>query len=159
MRAFVAAGKPVFGICRGLQLINVAYGGTLYQDINHQMPGTRIHRDGAIYDNNLHEMQIEPGTRLGELLANEGRRTINSIHHQGIKDLAPGFRIEARSADDGIIEAIRRVPASGDAACEWVAAVQWHPEFHRTDQGVIDDTPLLQDFLAEAARARQACAG
>lgn len=159
VRAFVAAGKPVFGICRGLQLINVAYGGTLYQDINHQMPGTRIHRDGAIYDNNLHEVQIEPGTRLGELLANEGRRTINSIHHQGIKDLAPGFRIEARSADDGIIEAIRRVPASGDAACEWVAAVQWHPEFHRTDQGVIDDTPLLQDFLAEAARARQACAG
>lgn len=152
VKAFVAAGKPVFGICRGLQLINVAYGGTLYQDINHQVPGTRVHRDAIIYDHNFHQLNIEPQSRLSELFASADSYKINSVHHQGIKDLAAGFVIEARCAEDGVIEAIRR----GDPAGPWVAAVQWHPEFHRADQGVLDDTPLLMDFLAAARAARAA---
>jgi hypothetical protein len=128
VQAFRAAGKPVFGICRGLQLINVAHGGTLYQDISTQKPGARRHRDAAAYDLNFHEVDILPRTRLAQLLP-PGRHKVNSVHHQGVKDLAPGFVVEAVSPDDGVIEAIRH---TGDA---WVAAVQWHPEFHRPELG------------------------
>jgi putative glutamine amidotransferase len=147
MRAFSAAGKPVFGICRGLQVINVAHGGTLFQDIATQRPESLKHRDADAYDFNFHEVDIVPGTRLAELV-DPSRHKINSIHHQGIKDLAPGFVVEAVSPDDGMIEAIRH---QGDA---WIAAVQWHPELHFPDQGVVDDTPLLTDFLAAARAAR-----
>jgi putative glutamine amidotransferase len=73
---------------------------------------------------------------------------INSIHHQSIKDLAPGFVVEARCPDDGVIEAIRHTGAA------WVSGVQWHPEFHKPEYGVLDDTPLLNDFLAAAMAAR-----
>ena len=149
VRAFQAAGKPVFGICRGLQLINVAHGGTLYQDISTQKPGALTHRDADAYDLNFHEVDILPGTRLAQLLG-EPRHKINSVHHQGIKDLAPGFVVEATSPDDGVIEAIRHV---GDT---WVAAVQWHPEFHFPSLGVVDDSPLLRDFLDAAEAARKA---
>ena len=148
VRAFSAAGKPVFGICRGLQLINVAHGGTLYQDIATQKPGSRTHRDADAYDLNFHDVSILPGTRLGHLLGGPGAHKINSVHHQGIKDLAPGFTVEATSPDDGVIEAIR---ATGDA---WIHAVQWHPEFHRAELGVVDDSPLLKDFLDAAQAAR-----
>ena len=146
VKAFSDAGKPVFGICRGLQLINVAHGGTLYQDIATQKPGALVHRDAAAYDLNFHEVDILPDTRLAQLLPGERRRKINSVHHQGIKDLAPGFKAEAFSPDDGVIEAIRHIGGA------WIAAVQWHPEFHFPQHGVVDDTPLLLDFL-EAARA------
>ena len=158
VKAFVAAGKPVFGICRGLQLINVAYGGTLYQDIATQRPEALLHRDGDIYDNLFHTVKIEVKSRLGSLIDSVNSYKINSIHHQGIKDLAPGFVVEARCPDDGTIEAIRLT--GGKTGDEWVAAVQWHPEFHRRQdvdaQGVLDDTPLLNDFLAAALAARAA---
>ena len=145
LRAFEAAGKPVFGICRGLQLINVAHGGSLYQDIVTQKPGARLHRDASAYDRHLHEVEVVPGSRLAHLLG-EQTHTINSVHHQGVRQLAPGFVVEAFSPHDGVIEAIRH---TGDA---WVSAVQWHPEFHFPGLGVVDDTPLLHDFL-DAARA------
>ena len=149
VRAFVAAGKPVFGICRGLQLLNVTFGGTLYQDINTQRPEALVHRNADTYDQNFHQVDLVPDTRLSQLLAGAGSRKINSVHHQGIKDLAPGFVVEARCPDDGMIEAIRRTGQ------DWVAAVQWHPEFHKPEYQVIDDTPLLDDFL-QAARAARA---
>lgn len=146
VRAFSEAGKPVFGICRGLQLINVAHGGTLYQDISTQKPGARVHRDADAYDLNFHHVDILPDTRLAQLLGGAGSHKINSVHHQGIKDLAPGFKVEAVSPDDGVIEAVRYTQGP------WISAVQWHPEFHREGLGVVDDSPLLKDFL-EAARA------
>jgi putative glutamine amidotransferase len=149
VRAFAEAGKPVFGICRGLQLINVAHGGSLWQDIATQKPGAKRHRDADAYDLNFHEVDILPGTRLAQLLGGAGRHTTNSVHHQGIKRLAEGFVVEAVSPDDEVIEAIRH---TGRA---WVSAVQWHPEFHRSDLGVIDDSPLLTDFLDAARAARQ----
>jgi putative glutamine amidotransferase len=148
-RAFVAAGKPVFGICRGLQLINVAFGGSLYQDIGTQKPQALVHRDAAAYDLNFHEVDVLPDTKLGALLSGAASTRINSVHHQGVKDLAPGFVVEARCPADGMIEAIRH---SGPA---WVAAVQWHPEFHKAELGTLDDTPVLTDFL-DAARAARA---
>ncbi len=148
VRAFVAAGKPVFGICRGLQLINVAHGGTLYQDIVTQKPGARVHRDAEAYDLHFHDVEIVPGTHLARLLGERRHRT-NSVHHQGIKDLAPGFAVEAVSPDDGVVEAIRHRGAA------WIAAVQWRPEFHRQDLAVVDDAPLLADFLQAARAARR----
>ena len=144
VKAFVAAGKPVFGVCRGLQMINVAFGGTLLQDIATQRPEALVHRDAEAYDRHFHEVEMVPGSRLETLLAGAGSRTINSIHHQGIKDLAPGFVVEARCPDDGMIEAIRGPGPS------YVAAVQWHPEFRRPELDPMDDTPLLVDFLAAA---------
>ena len=146
VKAFVAAGKPVFGVCRGLQLINVAFGGTLYQDIGTQRPESLVHRDADRYDHNFHQLEIVPETRLQGLLAGAQSCKINSIHHQGIKDLADGFVVEARCPDDGMIEAIRHTGPG------YIAAVQWHPEFHRPELDTLDDTPLLNDFL-DAARA------
>jgi putative glutamine amidotransferase len=139
--AFVAAGKPVFGVCRGLQLINVAFGGTLYQDISTQRPQALKHRHAEAYDQNFHDLAVVPKTRLSQLLAGSTSYKINSIHHQGIKDLAPGFEVEAHCPDDGVIEAIRHTGAV------YVAAVQWHPEFHHPDLGTLDDAPILTDFL------------
>jgi putative glutamine amidotransferase len=152
VKAFAAAGKPVFGVCRGLQLINVAFGGTLYQDIGTQQPGALVHRDGQIYDNNFHTLDIVPGSRLSRLVPDAASYRINSIHHQGIKDLAPGFAVEARCPDDGVIDPIRL--GGIDTGRPWVAAVQWHPEFHKPEQGVIDDAPILNDFLAAARATR-----
>jgi len=149
VQAFERSGKPVFGVCRGLQLINVACGGTLFQDIPTQRPEAATHRDAAVYDRNLHEIEFVPGSRLASLYPGVSRVTTNSVHHQAIKDLAPGLVIEATSAADGVIEAVRRTEGS------YVAAVQWHPEFHRVDEGTLDDAPILNDFL-EAARAARA---
>ena len=149
--AFVAAGKPVFGVCRGLQLLNVAFGGTLYQDIATQRPEALKHRDAALYDQLFHPIAFEPGTRLAALYAGQDGATVNSVHHQGIKDLARDFTVEARCPDDGTIEAVRW---RGDS---YLAAVQWHPEFHvgASAPGLIDDAPLLADFRAACAAAHQ----
>ena len=144
LRAFSAAGKPVFGVCRGLQLINVTFGGTLYQDIGTQLPESLVHRDADRYDQNFHQLEIVPGTRLQVLLSGAPSYKINSIHHQGIKDLEEGFMVEARCPDDGMIEAIRHTGPN------YIAAVQWHPEFHRPELHTLDDKPLLNDFLDAA---------
>ncbi|MFN3565644.1 MAG: gamma-glutamyl-gamma-aminobutyrate hydrolase family protein [Burkholderiaceae bacterium] len=147
-RAFVARGKPVLGVCRGLQVLNVAFGGTLYQDIATQVPGALKHRDAALYDRNFHAIEFVAGTRLARLYRGNPRATVNSVHHQAIKDLAAEFTVEARCPDDGIVEAIRWTGPS------YVAGVQWHPEFHDwKDPAVLDGDPLLRDFVA-AIRAR-----
>ena len=89
-----------------------------------------------------------PETRLSALLTCLTGYKVNSIYHQGIKTLAPGFVVEARCPEDGMVEAIRSTGPS------FVAAVQWHPEFHQPEHGALDDTPLLIDFLQAAQQAR-----
>jgi putative glutamine amidotransferase len=150
LRAFEARGKPVLGVCRGLQLMNVALGGTLFQDIDTQRAGAVRHRDADVYDRNFHDVEFVAGSALAQIHAGTTRATVNSVHHQAIKALAPGLVVEATSPLDGLIEAVRRPGAS------YMAAVQWHPEFHRRDEGTLDDTPMLVDFLraADAAKAR-----
>jgi putative glutamine amidotransferase len=150
IEAFMRAGKPVFGICRGLQLLNVMHGGTLLQDIATQRPDARTHREPGRYERHFHEVEFVPGTRLAGLYPGIERATANSIHHQGIRELAPDFVVEARCPEDGMIEAVRwRGPG-------YVAAVQWHPEFHDpADPVTLDDAPILQDFLDAARAARQ----
>jgi len=152
--AFVAAGKPVFGICRGLQLLNVHFGGTLLQDIASQRPEAGAHHDEQRYEQHRHTISLVPGSHLAGLYPGLRQAEANSIHHQGIKDLAPGFSVEAHCPDDGMVEAIRR-----HTGAAWVAAVQWHPEFHHlAPPGAFDDRPLLLDFLAAARASRQAAA-
>jgi putative glutamine amidotransferase len=148
---FIDAGKPILGICRGIQVLNVALGGTLYQDLVEQEATQRVHRDAVAYDRNEHELVVDPDTRLASLVG-AGAHRVNSVHHQGIKELAPGLVAEARSADDGVIEAVR---LDGGEAGPWCSAVQWHPEFRRpTDAHLLDDTPLRAAFVA-ACRARR----
>lgn len=108
-------GMPVLGICLGAQTLNVAFGGTLLQHIPDDVPGALAHEDGA-----EHAIKIEPGTILARALGVESA-TVNSFHHQGIGDVAPGFRISARSPD-GIIEAIERTDHP------FFIGVHWHPE-------------------------------
>jgi len=137
VRAFTAAGRPVLGICRGAQLINVALGGSLHQDVP-------AHRTDD-YDLHAHEVRLEPGSGLARLYGATGPRRVVSIHHQAIKRLAPGLVIEAR-AEDGVIEAVRGTGAS------YLCAVQWHPEFHGGREGFLDGGPLLDEFLKAARK-------
>ncbi|MGH8851016.1 MAG: gamma-glutamyl-gamma-aminobutyrate hydrolase family protein [Casimicrobiaceae bacterium] len=147
LRGFVAAGKPVLGVCRGAQIINVAQGGTLYQDIATQRPGALGHRDWEIYAANAHTTTIVPGTGLAALYPDLARVTTNSVHHQAAKDLGRDLVVEAWSEPDHIVEALRWTGPS------YVFGVQWHPEFHDSGSAAfLDDTPILDDFLARAGR-------
>ena len=138
-------------MCRGLQLINVAFGGALYQDIETQHPGALQHRNATTYDQHFHDIQIVPDSRLAQLYPGMPRARVNSIHHQGIKRVAPDFVVEALSEPDGVPEAIRVKPAPGRS---YIAATQWHPEFHQQGSDTLDDTAILKDFLAACQDAR-----
>ena len=142
LNRFLDAKKPVLGICRGQQLINVALGGTLYQDTATQKAGAEVHQDIAVYDDKYHHVEILPGTRLAALYPGVQRAKVNSLHHQAVNRLGNGLAIEAHSAEDGVIEAIRH------DGPQYVAGVQWHPEFlHGRNDGVLDAAPLLKEFL------------
>lgn len=139
---FVTQGKPVFGICRGHQVINVALGGSLYQDIATQCPDKSPHRDDTKYDKHYHEMRILPETWLARIYPQVQVARINTIHHQAVKALGEGLVVEAMSEPDGIVEAIRWEGHS------FVIGVQWHPEFmDEKDPTLIDSRPLLREFL------------
>lgn len=127
----VAAGVPLLGVCRGLQELNVAYGGSLHVAV-HDEPGHLDHREGdharpvsRWYDDS-HPVQVQSGGRLAQLLP-AGELAVNSLHHQGIQRLGDGLRVEAR-APDGLVEAI-----SVDGAPQFTLAVQWHPEMRIGD--------------------------
>jgi putative glutamine amidotransferase len=153
LQEFVAAGKPVLGVCRGLQLINVAFGGTLFQDIGHQRQDAGAHHDPDAYDRHYHEIDFVARGGLARIYPGCARARVNSIHHQAVKDLGKDLVVEAVSSPDGMIESLRW------AGPGYVVGVQWHPEFHDpADSGLLDGGPLLQEFLenAEASRKRGA---
>ena len=120
--ALIAAARarrlPVLAICRGIQILNVALGGTLYQDLDSERPGSVVHTD----EMSRHAVRVEPGSLLERTLGARSA-SVNSRHHQAIRDLAPALKAVAW-AEDGVIEAAE--PA--DAAAPWTVAVQWHPE-------------------------------
>jgi putative glutamine amidotransferase len=148
MHEFVEARKPVLGICRGAQMINVAFGGSLYQDINTQVPDTFTHRNADTYDKNYHDIVIEPSSGLARLYPGLQRARVNSIHHQSIKSIGRDLVVEAWSEPDRMIEAMRWRGRG------YVVGVQWHPEFlNPGDQTVLNPAPLLDEFLT-AVRKR-----
>jgi putative glutamine amidotransferase len=117
--------KPVLAVCRGVQVLNVAAGGTLYQDLAEWCEAAIKHdywpMEPRQRQDLVHDVRIEPGTQLASIMG-AGDATVNSMHHQGIKKLAPGLVVNAR-APDGLIEGVE---GNGDGA--FLLGVQWHPE-------------------------------
>ncbi|MEO8410472.1 MAG: type 1 glutamine amidotransferase [Propionivibrio sp.] len=146
---FVFQGKPVLGICRGAQLINVACGGSLYQDIAEQVPDAAQHRDDVLYDGFHHGIEIVEDSGLARLFPGARRHRVNSIHHQAIKKLGNDLVIEAHSRQDGIVEAIR-----WQGSC-YMFGCQWHPEFQGEFPEMLDSSPIMLEFLAAALAAKE----
>jgi len=112
---------PTFAICRGAQLVNVALGGTLLQDIGSQRTTDINHDQSARRTERVHAVSVDEGSLLSRIVG-AADITVNSSHHQSVDDIAPGLRVTA-SASDGIVEAIESVDPAW-----WMLAVQWHPE-------------------------------
>ena len=120
LRLMIDLGKPVLGICRGIQVINVALGGTLYQDLASEQPQSLQHQQEAPRRYPAHFVTVRQGSRLSTILGTS-RLQVNSLHHQAVRDVAPGLQATAW-ADDGVIEGLE---ASGHP---FLLGVQWHPE-------------------------------
>ena len=139
---------PILGICRGIQTMNAAFGGALYQDIHSQMEGKRIKHDQDLDRTYAsHTVSIEEGTILHELF-NTNTLAVNSFHHQAVMEPAPGFRVCARSTD-GVIEAME------SAEHKSMLGVQWHPECFilRGDECMM---PLFNWLVKEATEYKEA---
>ncbi len=144
---------PMLCICRGLQLANVAFGGTLIQDLPSEFAGAGaidhrpVGRDGIEREDYApgHIVRLEPGSALGRLLEREDDFPANSIHHQAVATVAPGLRVAARTAD-GTIEAL-----DAEFAHPFFVAVQWHPEAMPADAV---SARLFERFVAAARLAR-----
>lgn len=119
-------GMPVFGICRGMQVLNVALGGTLYQDLPSEWEGGVLkHRQDTPKWQPTHEVMVGEGSYLAEVMGSELVK-VNSYHHQGVKDLADCLVVTGRSSD-GVVEAVE----AGDFTERWLLGVQWHAEAMR----------------------------
>ncbi len=141
--AFVKAKKPVFGICRGHQLINVYFGGTLIQNLSQAATHSRC--GGP--DDKVHGVRTEAGSLLYELYGENF--SVNSAHHQGIEELGEGLVI-TQWADDGVIEAVEHASLP-------VFSVQWHPErmcLERTRKDTVDGSLVIRQFLELCSEKR-----
>lgn len=127
-RAAVARSMPILAICRGIQLLNIAMGGSVIQDIASQVRDPLKHRQEAPRWHGSHSVTVAAGSRLAGLLGTT-KIMVNTFHHQAVKNVAPGFEVVAR-APDGIIEGIER------PGC-FIVGVQWHPE------GMYDRVPEM----------------
>ena len=140
-------GIPVFGICRGLQVLNVAFGGTLYQDLPSQVnPALIAHRQKSPKWEWTHEVELDEGSAVRGIMSVPATR-VNSYHHQAVKDLAEPFTVVGRSVD-GIVEAIEYQDLS---EC-WIVAVQWHAEAMRGGDVGPEHRNLFKAHVAAAER-------
>jgi putative glutamine amidotransferase len=138
-RKVLQVGKPLLALCRGMQVLNVAAGGTLYQDIRQELPGCWQHdqRKPRFYPH--HTVETVPGTLLAKLLGPTAR--VNSMHHQAVRTVGQGLKVSAR-AGDGIIEALEGTGKS------FVIGVQWHPE--ELIKFYPEQRQLFQSFIVAA---------
>lgn len=137
LRVALERDMPVLGVCRGIQLLNVGMGGDLLQHVP-EVVGHEGHKNDPPGQFIQHEVEIEPGTRLGDMLGTRTR--VMSHHHQGVRTLAPGL-VETAHADDGLLEAVE-APEK-----RFAVGVQWHPEAG-------EDSRLFDALVSEAARYR-----
>lgn len=131
VREVVRQDKPLLAICRGLQVLNVALGGTLHQDLGDVLADRESHW------NTYHEISITPGTRLANAMGTVSPERSHSYHHQAVKNVAAELDVVAK-APDGVIEAVEH------RTCNWVLGVQWHPE---DDAGAVPHQQSLFDAL------------
>lgn len=145
-QAALERNMPILGICRGMQVLNVAAGGTLYQDIPSQVPGALKHSQKGPRWAASHAVELDGESRLAKTLGATELR-INSYHHQAVKDVAPGFRSVA-NAPDGVIEAIESTQH------RYAVGVQWHPEL------MVERDPMYKalfvDFIEAVKEAKAA---
>lgn len=145
LRAALEARKPILAICRGHQVLNVALGGTLYQDLAAQVPGALDHAFlmSRSLEQNVHDVTLEAGSRVGQLLSGS-TFSVNSAHHQSIQSSGTELRIVAY-APDGVVEAVEL------ADYPFCIGVQWHPEAM-----VRRDSTMLPLFVGLIEAAREA---
>lgn len=140
LRKAVQDGKPLLGICRGVQVMNVALGGTLYTHIPHELKGALDHDyPGEMFPALVHDVNVDETTRAAGIFG-ETLLHVNSLHHQGLKDIAPGLKV-AGHAPDGLVEVVE---ITGHP---YALGVQWHPEW-LTDQPVM--RRLFKSFVDAA---------
>lgn len=151
LRAVLKAERPILGICRGLQQINVFFGGTLWDDLPTQEPRAVNHRGSKRDKNFRHKITIEKDSELTKALGNPsgGELDVNSSHHQAARKIGKGLRVVAR-AEDGVIEALESVGNPG------LWAVQWHPERLREHPA---GYALLRHFIASCANCDHTVSG
>ena len=139
-KAFYKAGKPIFGICRGCQFINILMGGSVYQDLAADNPDSYIrHSQGADGSYPTHHVEVAKGSSLYKSLG--ATAYVNSRHHQGIKKVGEGLTVTAKAAD-GVVEAV-------ETADGQIVAVQWHPE--NMWQKHAEMRRLFEDFIGRVA--------
>ena len=142
MNQLLKQGQPYLGVCRGCHTLNVAKGGTLYGDVQHELKSDLKHVDYDDYDDYRHSIKIEKGSPLHEWLG-ESELQVNSFHHQGIKTLGKGLTAMARS-EDGLVEAYY------DQEHPFRVGMQFHPERQLTEDPRC--THVFRDFVASADR-------
>jgi putative glutamine amidotransferase len=135
---------PILGICRGIQLINVALGGSLHQDLPTERPGTTEHNPAVDRSLRSHAVRLTQGSRAAEALGTTELK-VNSFHHQGIRELAPGL-VATGWSEDGLIEA-----AEGAPDTPWLLTVQWHPEEMHADARA-PERGLFKALIEQAGR-------
>lgn len=141
--------KPILAVCRGFQLMNVYFGGTLHQDLGSQTKSDILHRDAVLYDKIHHQVEMKDKGLLSKLYPKSKKVTVNSVHHQGVKKLGKDLLVEATADDDGLVEAA----TYKNLKKKFVVGVQWHPEFsHTLGAKVLNPRPLLEKFLKECRK-------
>jgi putative glutamine amidotransferase len=145
LRSALARNMPVLGVCGGMQLLNVALGGTLFQDIARELPNAKPHEQTHDRTHPHHPIDVKDGTLLADCLG-KGQLMVNSTHHQAVKAVGPKLNITA-TAPDGVIEGIEA------PSYHFAVGVQWHPEL------LIDNVPphlgLYRTFVARARESRR----
>ena len=134
----VRQDKPILGICRGMQVLNVALGGTLHQDLGDLLADRESHW------NTYHPIMLDDGSHVAIAMGTNSPNRSHSLHHQALDKVAPGLRISGR-APDGVVEAVEH------DACGWVVGVQWHPEDDAAEKP--DQQRLLDAFVGACKRS------